>query len=185
MTITQNTNGVDTARLFQTVDAVKAAPTLANFRFRVENQWIDGGENRSTVSGFYGCGQDFQHKKPFVLVADEPELLLGNDTGANPVEYLLHALAACVTSSMVYHAAARGITVDALDCAIEGDLDLQGFLGLDSTTRPGYEQIRVTLTAAGDFDDDQFAELTSLTRFSPVRDIVTNPVPVDVQVARA
>jgi uncharacterized OsmC-like protein len=105
--------------------------------------------------------------------------------GAFPVGPGLHALAACLTGTVVYHAAARGIALDGLETTIQGDLDLHGFLGLDSSVRPGYEQIQVTIKAAGDFDDNQFAELASLTRYSPVRDIVSNPVPVAIDVARA
>ena len=186
MQLTRSVNGVDLDRLSGTIDAITSDPTLARFQFRAGNHWVDGGHTRTSIKGFYGAGEeDVTRTEAFTVDSDEPPVLLGENRAPNAGEYLLHALAACLTGTMVFHAAARGITVDALDCVIEGDLDLQGFLGLDSTTRPGYEQIRVTLTAAGDFDDDQFAELTSLTRFSPVRDIVTNPVPVDVQVARA
>jgi uncharacterized OsmC-like protein len=179
-------NGVDLDRLSGTVEAVTADTALARFQFRADNQWIDGGHNRTSIKGFYGAGaEDVSRTEPFTVDADEPPVLLGQNRGPNAGEYLLHALAACLTGTMVYHAAAHGIALDALECAIEGDLDLQGFLDLDSAVRPGYEQIRVTMTAEGDFDDDQFAELSSLTRFSPVRDIVTNPVPVEIAVARA
>jgi uncharacterized OsmC-like protein len=178
MQLTHSVNGVDLDRLPGTIDAITADPTLARFQFRAGNHWIDGGHTRTAIKGFYGAGEeDTSRTEPFTVDSDEPPVLLGENHAPNAGEYLLHALAACLTGTMVYHAAARGIALDALDCAIEGDLDLQGFLGLDSATRPGYEQIRVTLTATGDFDDDQFAELTSLTRFSPVRDIVTNPSP--------
>ena len=123
------TNGVDTTRLKETVGAVKTTPDLGRFKFRIENRWIDGGENRSEVNSFYGCGQDQSRKAGFTLEADEPEILLGRDKGANPVEHLLHALAACVTTSMVYHAAARGIAIERVETSLEGDLDLQGFSG--------------------------------------------------------
>ncbi len=111
-------------------------------------------------------------------------MLLGRDQAPNAGEYVLHALAACLTGTIVYHAAARGIVIDGLECTLEGDLDLRGFLGLDDDVRPGYEGIRVTFRASGDFDDDQLAELASLTRYSPVRDIVSNPVPVAIDVVR-
>jgi hypothetical protein len=87
-------NGVAVNDLFSTIDAVKATPGIAKFKFRIRNQWLDGGHNRSTVSGFHGAEQDLDHAAPFVLDADEPPLLLSEDRGANPVEYLLHALAA-------------------------------------------------------------------------------------------
>ena len=93
--------------------------------------------------------------------------------------------AACLSGTIVYHAAARGIALDGLECTIEGDVDLHGFLGLEKTVRPGYQQIRVAFKVTGDFDDNQLAELASLVRYSPVRDIVTNPVPVAIDVTRA
>jgi uncharacterized OsmC-like protein len=117
--------------------------------------------------------------------ADEPPVLLGENRAPNAGEYVLHALAACLTGTIAYQAAARGIALDGLETTIHGDLDLHGFLGLDSNVRPGYEQIQVTIKVTGDFDDNQLAELASLTRYSPVRDIISNPVPVAIDVARA
>lgn len=186
MQVTNIVNGVDVDRLFGTIDHVNANPTLARFQFRARNQWIAGGHNRSTIKGFYGAGQeDTTRTEPFVLDADEPPVLLGENQAPNAPEYVLHALGACLTGTIIYHAAARGIALDGLECTIEGDLDLHGFLGLDETVRPGYQQIRVAFKATGDFDDDQLAELARLTSYSPVRDIVTNPLPVAIDVARA
>ena len=186
MHVTTIVNGVDVDRLSGTIDAVSADPALARFQFRAGNHWIDGGYSRTTIKGFYGAGQeDATRTQPFTVDADEPPVLLGQNRAPSTVEYVLHALAACVSGTIIYHAAARGIVLEGLETTIEGDLDLHGFLGLDSNVRPGYEQIRVTIKAAGDFDDDQFAELASLVRYSPVRDIVSNPVPVAIDVTRA
>ena len=186
MHVTSTVNGVDLERLSQTIAAVTADPALARFQFRAGNRWIDGGHSRTTIQGFYGAGQeDATRTDPFTVDSDEPPVLLGQNLAPNAGEHLLHALASCLTGTIAYHAAARGIALDGLECTLEGDLDLYGFLGLDSNVRPGYEQIRVTIKAAGDFDDDQLAELESLTRFSPVRDIVSNPVPIAIDVARA
>ncbi|MGZ4286559.1 MAG: OsmC family protein [Solirubrobacteraceae bacterium] len=186
MQVTNKVNGVDVDRLFGTIDHISAEPTLARFQFRARNQWIDGGHNRTTIKGFYGAGhEDTSRTEPFVLDADEPPILLGENQAPNAPEYLLHALAACLTGTLVYHAAARGIALDGLESTIEGDVDLRGFLGLDEGVRPGYQQIRVSFKATGDFDDDQLDELASLVRYSPVRDIVSNPVPVAIDVARA
>lgn len=186
MHVTTIVNGVDLDRLSGTIDAVTADPALARFQFRAGNHWIDGGYSRTTIKGFYGAGhEDATRTEPFTVDSDEPPVLLGQNRAPNTAEYVLHALAACVSGTIAYHAAARGIALDALETTIEGDLDLHGFLGLDSSTRPGYQQIRVTITAAGDFDDNQFAELASLVRYSPVRDIVSNPVPVAIDVTRA
>ena len=186
MPVTNIVNGVDLDRLFGTIDHVSANPTLARFQFRARNQWIDGGHNRTTIKEFYGAGQeDTSRTEPFVLDAGEPPVLLGENEAPNAPEYLLHALAACLTGTIVYHAAARGIALESLESTIEGDVDLRGFLGLDETVRPGYQNIRVAFKVTGDLDEDQFAELTSLTRFSPVRDIVSNPVQVAIDVVRA
>ncbi len=186
MSITTTVNGVDVDRLTGTINAVVADPSLARFQFRAGTDWIDGGHSRTTIKGFYGVGQeDASRSEAFTLDTDEPEILLGQNLAPNAGEYLLHALATCLTGTIVYHAAARGIALDGLECTVNGDLDLRGFLGLDSMVRPGFEQIQVTITATGDFDDSQFAELVSLTRYSPVRDVVSNPVPVAIDVVRA
>jgi len=185
MHVTTIVNGVDLDRLSGTIDAVTADPALARFQFRARNHWIDGGYSRTTIKDFYGAGQeDTTRTEPFTVDSDEPPVLLGENRAPNTVEYVLHALAACVSGTIVYHAAARGIALEGVETTIHGDLDLRGFLGLDSDVRPGYEQIQVTIKVAGDFDDDQFAELASLIRYSPVRDIVSNPVPVDIDVTR-
>lgn len=186
MHVTSVVNGVDLDRLSGTIEAVAADSALARFQFRAGNHWIEGGYSRTTIQGFYGAGQeDATRTQPFTVDSDEPPVLLGQNRAPNTVEYVLHALAACVSGTIVYHAAARGIALDGVETTIEGDLDLHGFLGLDSSVRPGYEQIRITIAVAGDFDDNQFAELASLTRYSPVRDIVSNPVPVAIDVTRA
>jgi uncharacterized OsmC-like protein len=185
MQVTNVVNGVDVGRLAGTVEHISADPGLARFQFRARNQWIDGGHNRTEIQGFYGAGQeDTSRTEPFVLDADEPPVLLGENQAPNAPEYVLHALAACLSGTIVYHAAVRGIALDGLECTIEGDVDLHGFLGLDETVRPGYQQIRVAFKASGDFDDDQLAELARLTSYSPVRDIVSNPVPVAIEVTR-
>ena len=179
------TNGVDTTRMKETVASVKASPELGRFKFRLENRWIDAGENRSEVTSFYGAGQALSHKEGFTLEADEPETLLGQDKGANPVEHLLHALASCVTTSMVYHAAARGITIERVESSLDGDLDLQGFLGLDPTVRNGYQQIRLKLRIKANVTDEQLRELGDLgPTFSPVYDSILNGVPISVSTER-
>jgi uncharacterized OsmC-like protein len=179
-TINEIVNGVDVGRMGETMEAVRRTPSLATFRFRAANQWIDGGHNRSTIKGFYGAGQeDTTRTKPFELDADEPPVLLGKDQGANPVEFVLHALAACLTTSLVYHAAARGIHIESIESKLEGDLDLQGFLGLSDQVRRGYQQIRANFTIKSDAPTK---DLEELTKFSPVFDVVSNPVPVSIKI---
>jgi uncharacterized OsmC-like protein len=186
MSITSIVNGVDLERLSGTVDAVTADPGLGRFQFRARNDWIDGGHSRTTIQGFYGAGQeDTTREQPFVLDSDEPPVLLGENRAPNAGEYALQALAACLTGTIVYHAAARGLALQGLECTVQGDLDVQGFLGLGHDVRPGYDEIRVSIKVAGDLDDDQLTEIAGLTRFSPVRDTVANPVAVAIDVTRA
>jgi uncharacterized OsmC-like protein len=178
-------NGVNVTGLFQTVEAVKANPTVAKFRFLLKNEWVDGGYNRSTVNEFHGAGQDINRTEPFTIEADEPPILLGLDQAPNPVEYLLKAIAACVTSSMVYHAAARGITIEEIESRVEGDIDLRGFLGIDKNVRNGLQDIRVSFSIRADVSDEQLQELAKLgPTFSPVFDSVTKGVPVTVTAER-
>ena len=183
--ITTKINGVEVSRLTDTVQAVSSNPSLAAFQFRLQNRWIDCGQNQSEVQPFFGCGQEIAHREPMTLVADEPGILLGQDKGANPAEYLLHALAACVTTSMIYHAAARGIVIDAVESSIEGDADVRGFLDLDPNVRKGFQKIRMNIRIKSNVPDDQLRELGLLgPMYSPVFDTITNGVSVAVQSER-
>ena len=179
-------NGVDVERLEATVSAIQADPTIARFVFRASNRWLRGGHNRTVIKDFYGAGkEDTSRAKEFVLDNDEPDVLLGADKGANPVEFVLHALAGCLTTSLVYHAAARNIHIQEVATTFEGDLDLRGFLGLSEEVRNGYEGITVTMMIKADASKEVLEELCELAQQrSPVFDIVTNPVPVSVRLAR-
>ena len=178
-------NGVAVDDLVKTVDAIKATPSIAKFNFRILNQWLDSAQNRSVADDFYGAGQEQLRTTPIVLNADEPPVLLGKDTAANPAEYLLHALAACLTTSMIYHAAARGIHIDEVESALEGDIDLRGFLGLDKSVRKGFEGIRVNFKIKADVPDEQLHEIGQLgPGHSPIFDSLTNGVPVSLTTER-
>jgi uncharacterized OsmC-like protein len=178
-------NGVTVDDLFMTIDAIRATPAIAKFKFRIRNQWLDGSQNKSTVGTFYGADQNLSRSKPFVLEADEPPVLLGKDTAANPVEHLLHALASCLTTSMVYHAAARGIQIEEVESSLEGDIDLHGFLELDRNVRKGYQGIRVNFKIKADVPDELLQEIVQLgPGYSPVFDSLTNGVPVSVKAER-
>src|SRR5215467_429286 len=167
-------NGVNIDGLMQTVGAVKANPTIAKFRFQLKNQWIDGAHNRSTINQFHGAMQDFERAQPFTLDADEAPILLGHDQGPNAGEYLLSALAACVTGTLVYHAAARGIEIEEIESTVAGDIDLRGFLGTDPSVRNGFQNIRMNFKIRAEVSDEQFEELAKLgTTFSPVLDSLT------------
>lgn len=174
-------NGVDTGKLMETVEAIRNDPALARSEFRATNRWVDGGFNRTQVNDFHAAGEEISHEKRFELAADEPTVLLGKDQAANPVEHLLAALSSCMTTSMVYHAAADGIKLEELESDFSGELDLQGFLGLRDDVRPGYQSIKASFRVRGDVDPEKLAEYV---KFSPVYDVVSKSVPVSVHVER-
>ena len=179
--VSTKVNGIDVERLFQIIDVIKQSPRLADFKFNLQNRWIKSAVNRSTVKNFYGTGKEFQHQEPFVLDSDEPIVLLGQESAPNPVEYLLHALAACVTSALVYHAAAKGIHIEEIESRLEGEIDLHGFLGLDDNVRRGYKNIKIKFRIKADVPDEQLEALCRLgPTYSPVFDSVTRGVPVEV-----
>ena len=175
-------NGVDTEQLFGTLDAIKGDPSIAKFQFRARNSWIDGAHNRSRIRDFYAAKQeDTSRAAEFELDAGEPAILLGHDTGPNPAEYLLHALAACLTTSLVYVAAARGVRLTEVESTLEGDMDVQGALGLSDEVRNGFERIRVSFRVAGDAPEEKLREVVERAQArSAVYDMVTNGVPVAV-----
>jgi uncharacterized OsmC-like protein len=179
-------NGVDTEVLFTTLDAIKAQPEIARFQFRATNRWIAGAHNRTTIKDFIGAGGalDTSRDAPFVLDAGEPAVLLGTDTGPNPAEYLLHALAACVTTSLVYVAAARNVRLTEVESYLEGDIDLNGALGTDPEHhRNGFERIRMTFRVKGDAPPEKLREVVARAHGrSAVFDSVTQGVPVTVDV---
>jgi uncharacterized OsmC-like protein len=180
-------NGVDTEQLFGTLDAIKADPTLATFQFRARNRWIEGSHNQTRIRDFYAANQeDTSRAEEFVIDAGEPAILLGSDTGPNPAEYLLHALAACLTTSLVYVAAARGVHLTEVESTLEGDMDVRGALGLADEYRNGFERIRVSFRVEGDAPEEKLREIVARAqRRSAVFDMVTNGVPVTVDVATA
>jgi len=173
-------NGINLNVLNETVSAIKGDPELGKCHFRARNKWVDAAHNCTTISGFYGAKQENTHKQVFELHADEPPILAGNDDGANPVEHLLHALASCVTTSMVAHAAVRGIYIEELESELEGDIDLRGFLGLDADVPKGYTNIRVTYKVKTDVAN--LSKLKKLAEFSPVYNTLTHGTKVDIQV---
>jgi uncharacterized OsmC-like protein len=174
-------NGVNVDDLTIAMEAIKENPAIASFQFRAENKWVQGGMNQTTISDFYGACEPQKHKTTFVFKADEPPVLLSTDEGANPVEYALTALAACVTTALVYHAAARGIRLDCVESTLEGDIDIHGLLGMDENVRRGYEGVRMTFRMKGDMPEEEMMDVLRLgPTFSPVFDIFTNKVPVTV-----
>ena len=177
---TRRLNGVDLDTLMGTVNAVQADPALGISKFRASNTWLSANHNRSTVTGFYAAKQEIAHAQTFTMDADEPAILAGGDQGANPVEHLLHALASCLTTSIVAHAAVRGIEIEELESELEGDIDLNGFLGLDAEMPKGFTEIRARFRVKADPKD--MDNIKRLTMFSPVFNTITEGARVDVDV---
>ncbi|MFW6051638.1 MAG: OsmC family protein [Myxococcota bacterium] len=179
-------NGVDTHALFATLDAVKGQPELAQFQFRASNRWIRGTHSRSRMESFTGAGGEHEHARVFEHDGDHPAVLCGADHGPTPVEYLLHALASCLTAGIGNVAAARGVDLEEVESTVEGDIDLQGLLGLSNEVRNGYQQIRVQFRIKGDAPAEKLREIVERsTSLSAVFDVLTNGVPVAVEVDAA
>ena len=173
-------NGIHMETLQGTVNAIEQEPDLGQCKFRARNKWLGGNHNCTTITGFYGAKREIAHKQQFELHADEPPILAGNDDGVNPVEHLLTALAACVTTSMVAHAAVRGIHIEELESELEGDMDLRGFLGLSKDVPKGFTEIRIKFKVKADVDNME--RLKRLTAYSPVFNTITQGANVDIQV---
>lgn len=175
-------NGVNVDKLMQTMEAIREKPETSKFNFRIENYWIDGAHNRAVVSDFYGANQTHRRDRTFFTYdKSEHPVLLGDDRGANPVEYLLVGLAGCITTTLVYHAAARGVAITQVDARLDGDIDIQGLLGMSEEVRPGYKSINIKLKVKGDAPKEKLQELVMLAeRLSPVADVVSHGTPVKV-----
>lgn len=174
-------NGVNVTKLAKTIRAIEDQPELAQFKFRARNEWDMGSHNVATVDTFHGVGQEMAHQHAFEMHADEPPVLLGRDEGANPVEYVLSGLSGCMTTTLVYHAAARGLNLEEVSSKFEGDIDLRGLLDLAPDVRPGYREIRVKFRVKGDADEKTIHELL---RKSPVYDTLANPVRIKIEVEK-
>jgi uncharacterized OsmC-like protein len=173
-------NGIDVDALSSTAQAIMAEPEIAQFKFRARNHLVQGGFNRSEIKEFHGAKQEHRtEKEGFRLENDEPPVLLSGDLAPNPVEYVLHALLGCMTTTTNYKAAALGIEVESIRSEIEGDLDLQGMFELDPNVRPGFQAIRARLYIKSKGDNEKLAKLH---RYSPVFDTLSRPVPVKVEV---
>ena len=176
-------NGVDTAQMYGTLDAIKAQPELGEFQFRATNRWLGGAHNRSTIKGFYGAGQeDESRSEAFTIDAGEPAVLLGVDTGPNPAEALLHALAACLTTTLVYVAAARKVRLTEVESTLEGNMDVRGCLGVTDEVRNGFNDIRIRFRVSGDAPEEKLREIVERAQArSAVFDMVSHGVPVAVE----
>ena len=185
MNVVTTVNGVAVDRLMETIELLKARPELGEFKFRTRNRWVDGTLNRAENPSFYGAGsEDTTRQIPHVHEIDEPPILLGQDRGANPVEYLLTGLSGCVTTTFIAYAAAQGVKIDELRTELEGDIDVRGFLGITNDVRPGYQEIRVKFHVKSDAPRAKIQELLKLTeRRSPVSDSLRHGVPIQISLA--
>jgi uncharacterized OsmC-like protein len=176
-------NGVDTPTLFATIGAVKGQPELASFQFRATNRWQQGTHSRTRIEGFHGAGGEHEHAREFTYDADHPAVLVGRDQGPTPIEFLLHAIAACLTAGIGNIASARGVTLYEVESTVVGDIDLRGILGLSGEVRNGYRQLRVSFRIKGDAPAEKLEEIVAQSRArSAVYDVLTNGVPVEISV---
>jgi uncharacterized OsmC-like protein len=176
-------NGVDTVTLFSTLDVVKGQPELARFQFRARNRWQSGTLSETTIATFSGAGGEHAHKTTFTVNADHPAVLVGEDRAPLPVEYLLHALASCITGGIANIAAARGVTLREVESTIEGDINLLGIFGMSKEVRNGYQGIRASFSIKGDAPPEKLQEIVEQSRArSAVFDVLTNGVPVSMSV---
>jgi uncharacterized OsmC-like protein len=174
-------NGVNTPTLFATINAVKAQPELARFQFRASNRWVQGTHSRSRLETFSGAGGEHRHTGDIQFDADHPTVLVGGDKAPTPVEFLLHAIAACITAGIGNIAAARGVRLTEVESTVEGDIDLRGILGLSDQVRNGYHAMRVNFRVKGDAAPEKLDEIVAqATARSAVFDVLANGTAVQV-----
>ena len=184
--IRRQRNGVDAAAWSATGDAVAARPDLAVFQFRARNEWHAGAHCCTTIDEFHGAGEERSHEGAFCVEADRPAVLVGRDQAPTPVEFVLHAVASCLTAGLAHSAAARDITLHRVTSTVTGDLDLRGMLGLDPQMRAGCRRIEVRFEVEADASAEDLAELIAAAKAcSSVHDMLTSAVPVHVELELA
>jgi len=176
-------NGVNVEALLGAREALTAAPEAAKFTWRATCKWVNGTHSRSTIKGFYGLGEEQSHKTEFTFEADHPEVFASEDLAATPVEMVLAGLASCLTAGVAAVAQMRDIQLNSVSATLEGGMDIQGILGMDSDVRNGFDGIKVHYTIDADASDDDIKALVAQSqKRSAVFDIVTNPTNVTVDV---
>jgi uncharacterized OsmC-like protein len=174
---TEMTNGVDVGQVMNVIGEIEADPGYANFQWRATNEWIDGGLSRSRIKEFFaGNTEDTTRKEVFMLDADEPKIAAGQNSAPNSMEYVLHALATCLTGTLVYHAAVRGIEIEAVESSYTGDMDVRGLFGLADDVRKGFNNVTVNMRVKSEASAE---ELTELALYSPVYEMVSRSLPVE------
>jgi uncharacterized OsmC-like protein len=178
----QTVNGVTVSTVMGIVGAIEEDSDNAHFQFRLNNHWVDGGLNRSRVQEYFALGQEDETRtEPFIVDADEPCVNSGGDSSPNPMEFVLHSLASCLTSTLVYHAAVQGIEIESVESSLEGDMDVRGMLGMSDESRKAFNAVRVRMQVKGAADAETLKELAL---FSPVYDIVSNSLPVEFDLVK-
>ena len=179
-------NGVNTSGVFATINAVRAQPELGKFTFRASNRWLAGTHSRSQSEPFSGAGGEHAHKAVYRFDADHPAVLVGQDDGPAPVEFLLYGLASCLTAGIANIAAARGVKLSSVESTIEGDIDLRAIFGITDEVRNGYEKIRVSFKIAGDAPVEKLRAIVEQSRSrSAVFDVLTRGTAVEIDVEAA
>ena len=178
-------NGINVKQLFKTIEAIKQQPDISKFKFRATNKWIKGTHCQATIKDFYGALKEDDTRPPINYDMDEPPVLLGNNDGRNPVEYLLVALSGCLTTSLIAHSSAKGIEIKGVQSRYEGDIDLRGFLGLSEDVPVGYQEIRVYFKIDANVSDEQKEEMIRMAqKYSPVFNTITKSAPVSVHIEK-
>jgi uncharacterized OsmC-like protein len=177
--VAEEINGVPCDKMFGAIARFREKAELAQFRFSARNEWVEGTASQSTIHEWYGIGADQRHVQEFSFKADHPTL--GHGHGPTPQEYVLHALAACITAGVVTGAAARNIRLDRVSSTVRADIDVRGVLGVEPDVRKGFSNVEIKFEIDGDCDDDQKDMLLAAgTKYSAVFDMLANPTEVNV-----
>ena len=174
-------NGIDVNALNSTIEAVKQNPILAKCTFSTHTLWKKGFQNKTEISSFVQAGETVKRGKTFRLEGDHPEGLLGQNTAPAAVETLIAATSACIAGGWATFGAAMGIKIDSLKIDLEGDIDLQGFMGTDKKVRPGLNKISGKIYVKSPASDKQLQELKEMAeKMSPVVNSLNIPVQTEL-----
>ena len=177
-------NGVNVEALLGAREALTEAPQAAQFTWRAKCDWVHGTHSRTSVEGFFGLGEEQQHRTEFSFDADHPEIFASEDHGATPVELVLAGLASCLTAGVAAVAQNREIQLNSVSATLEGDMDVQGILGIDSDVRNGFSGVKVSYQIDADASkEDIEAVVAQSQKRSAVYDIITNPTNISVEVS--
>jgi uncharacterized OsmC-like protein len=175
-------NGIDTEQVVSLATKISEDEDYGQFKFRANNQWINGSRSRTEIKGFFaGDKENTDRKQALTVDADQPAFLAGHNTAPNAVEHLLHSLTSCLNTTLVYHASVQGIQLDEVIVSAEGEMNARGFFGISDDVNKGYERIRVDMQVKSDADVET---LTALAMHSPVYEVVSRSVPVEFNMTK-